>query len=341
MKRIEFPKGTSIEDAVNELLAAKSRGEKVCGVINGHTFYSDSVTMDSAFLEITGYTKEEYDKILLEVSENYRKDEAERILMNEDYRSANYHGNESENKNHIKMEKVVKALKFIAENQHLTTEEYELGLLNIGIDFTFDDIDEQFPEKSGLLYGIKHGELSSGAEIVVMANSGKYGRSHVENKFLAYDDESSIYNFIRVVTGDKNYTKENLEKLKKQVKKSKITMPVVVEALKFIVQNQDMSQEELNTLLTELGVDFNFDDLTRQFPGSVPQFKGMASGHLAAGASVVLNVMAGGVSRDYTNMAFLSKDNETSVYNFIRVVTGDENYTMENLFNNKKTGSRK
>ena len=72
--------------------------------------------------------------------------------MTEDYRSTNHLNSEYENNNHIKMEKVIKALKFIAENQHLSQEEYELGLLTLGIDFTFDDIDEQFPDKSGLLY---------------------------------------------------------------------------------------------------------------------------------------------------------------------------------------------
>ena len=43
-------------------LEYKEKGELVCGSFNGHVLYSDNVTVDSAFLEITGKTKADFDK---------------------------------------------------------------------------------------------------------------------------------------------------------------------------------------------------------------------------------------------------------------------------------------
>ena len=38
-----------------------------------------------------------------------------------------------------------------------------------------------------------------------------YVKSYGEDSFLSIDDGTSIYHFIRVVTGDNSYTKENIE----------------------------------------------------------------------------------------------------------------------------------
>ena len=56
-REIEFLCGWNIERAVIELLEYKEKGELVCGEFNGHMLYSDTVTMDSAYLEITGKNK--------------------------------------------------------------------------------------------------------------------------------------------------------------------------------------------------------------------------------------------------------------------------------------------
>lgn len=61
-KEIGFYCGCDIETAVKKLLEYKEKGELVCGSFNGHVLYSDNVTVDSAFLEITGKTKADFDK---------------------------------------------------------------------------------------------------------------------------------------------------------------------------------------------------------------------------------------------------------------------------------------
>lgn len=61
-RKIEFYCGCDLSTAVMELLEYKERGELVCGDFNGHMLYSDTVTMDGAYLEIVGVTKAEYDR---------------------------------------------------------------------------------------------------------------------------------------------------------------------------------------------------------------------------------------------------------------------------------------
>ena len=71
-REIEFLCGWDIKRAVIELLEYKEKGELVCGEFNGHMLYSDTVTMDSAYLEITGKTKADFDKEQEEWRENLR-----------------------------------------------------------------------------------------------------------------------------------------------------------------------------------------------------------------------------------------------------------------------------
>ena len=67
----------NIEDVVNELLEYKSKGLLVCGAFNGKTLYSDTVTLDGAYKEITGKTKAEFDKMLQEKRDRYEKEQRE------------------------------------------------------------------------------------------------------------------------------------------------------------------------------------------------------------------------------------------------------------------------
>lgn len=73
-EEIEFIIGCSIENAVDKLL---SYNKKVYGIFNGHVLYSDTVTLDSAYREITGISKEEYDKREQERVNEYEKQKRE------------------------------------------------------------------------------------------------------------------------------------------------------------------------------------------------------------------------------------------------------------------------
>lgn len=67
--------GIDLESTVDALLAAKERGEHVYCVFNGVTLHSDTVSMDSAYMEVTGYTRKEYYQRRKEFIENYKKEE--------------------------------------------------------------------------------------------------------------------------------------------------------------------------------------------------------------------------------------------------------------------------
>lgn len=74
---IEFEAGSTVEDAVIDLLKYKEKGILVCGNFNDHTLYSDTVTMDSAYKKITGKTKSEFDKAQQEMRDNFKRQEEE------------------------------------------------------------------------------------------------------------------------------------------------------------------------------------------------------------------------------------------------------------------------
>lgn len=116
----------------------------------------------------------------------------------------------------------------------------------------------------------------------------------------------------------------------------KITKENVVAGLKFIVEHQDMKQGELIDELIKLGCNFTFDDLKRQFPMEEALFPGMEEGSLRSGALVIINYMVGGRCKSYVEEHFLSVDNKTSAYAFIRKVTSDKSYTKERIDSEKK-----
>ena len=69
--------GNDVESTVNALLRYKEEGKLICTEFNGVVLYSDTVTMDGAYIEITGKTKAEFDKEQQEWKENYDKAEKE------------------------------------------------------------------------------------------------------------------------------------------------------------------------------------------------------------------------------------------------------------------------
>jgi hypothetical protein len=76
-EQVEFLPGSTIEHAVNGLLSYREKGKLAVAKFNGVTLYSDTVTLDSAYREITGKTKAEFDKEQQEWKDNYDKKKKE------------------------------------------------------------------------------------------------------------------------------------------------------------------------------------------------------------------------------------------------------------------------
>lgn len=215
-KEIEIPFGTSIDEAVEILLKKKEEGEKVFCVFNRHTLHSEDVTLDSAYLEVLGYTKAEYDNIMKRRREEYLR--SEKIAKS---RKAGYERRAKENRTEdkpITILDVIEGLRFIAENQDLDQEALFEGLIAMGCDFSLEDIKKQYPNTANLYEGMKKGLVAAGATVIVNSRDSEFGREYNSDWFLSSDNESSIYNYIRITTGDSNYTKEYVDSLKDEMK---------------------------------------------------------------------------------------------------------------------------
>lgn len=116
----------------------------------------------------------------------------------------------------ITMEPVIAGLRFIAENRDLSTEDLIAGLKELGCDWTFDDWYAQFSDEGLLFDGLCLGDLGSGANIIVSIVDGSDRmRGFCDDRFLAVDGDATVYQFVRLVTGDNAFTKANIE-LKKR-----------------------------------------------------------------------------------------------------------------------------
>ena len=221
MKQIKLASYDTLESAVYTLLAATARGQHVWCYFNGHKLYSDNVTMDRVYLEVTGRTKKEFDQQLLESREQFKKSMQEAKLEEEQEAQLVL---ESKKKCTlpITQELVIAGLKFIAENQTISQEELTAGLLELGCNFTLEDIKNQdtAPEIN-LFDGMSQGDLICGAIVIANARKDFLSRAYVSDRFLSVDDNTSIYNYIRIVTGDKTYTKDKVASMSTEHKLSK------------------------------------------------------------------------------------------------------------------------
>lgn len=209
-EEIEVLAGSTIEDVVKLLEEAREEGRRVFVRFNGHTLHSDDVTMDSAYKEITGRTKAEYDAELQKFLDEKQtlREEAE---ARDKERSKIVEANREEKPISINELIVVNGLKYIAENPDIDQDELVNGLLKLGCNFDLDDINKRFNCDIPIFDGMKIGDLAAGATVIVNVRDSERGRAFCKERFLDADNDTSVYHFIRVVTGDINYTKDSIE----------------------------------------------------------------------------------------------------------------------------------
>lgn len=221
MEQIKLASCDTLESAVYTLLAAKARVQHVWCEFNEHKLYSDKVTMDSAYLEVIGRTKKEYDQQLLERLEQFEK-ALQEAKLEEGHEAQLVLESKKKYTLPITQELVIAGLKFIAENQTISQKELTAGLLELGCNFTLEDIENQVttPETS-LFTGMSRGDLAYGASVIANARKDFLSRAYVSEKFLSVDNNTSIYNYIRIVTGDMKYTKDKIDSMNAEHKLSK------------------------------------------------------------------------------------------------------------------------
>lgn len=69
--------GSTIDEVVKELENYNSQGKKVYVSFNGTPLYSDSVTLDSAYMAIMEKTKDDFTKEMEQIQQNLLKQEME------------------------------------------------------------------------------------------------------------------------------------------------------------------------------------------------------------------------------------------------------------------------
>ena len=212
-KEIKISAGTSLEEAINKLLEAKANGEHVYCDFNGHMLHSDTVSMEETYKEILGKTKEEIDADNKEYAERYEREKAARDMIEQAYADRVAADREKTGERPITEELVVEGLKYIVANQSLSQDELIDGLLELGCNFSFEDIRKQYPDvvNINVAEGMRKGDVGTGASVVANMRDNEYGRNYGTDVFLLKDNDQSIYAFIRKVTGDESYTKESLE----------------------------------------------------------------------------------------------------------------------------------
>ena len=75
--KIEFPIGYSIEQAVKKLLEYREKGILAYGEFYGINLYSDTITINRAYKQITGKTKLDFDEEKRRLKEEFDKREKE------------------------------------------------------------------------------------------------------------------------------------------------------------------------------------------------------------------------------------------------------------------------
>ena len=184
MIEVKLNAGTSIKQAVETLLKYKAEGKQAFCSFNGHRLFSDTVTLDSAYIEITGkscYTEEERKRI-------YRKMVFESRIPGIGV--------------HIEMPTVIKGLKFIVENPALRHEKLVQGLIDLGCNFTYRDYYQQFVEapEIDIVEGLAKGKLETGADVIINARDSEYGRAIFYERL-----QGLAKRYIGKVTGDDSY----------------------------------------------------------------------------------------------------------------------------------------
>ena len=116
---------------------------------------------------------------------------------------------------------------------------------------------------------------------------------------------------------------EKVQKSRDSRGRDAVSLENVLAGMKFIAENQSIDHEELVDGLLSLNCNFTQEDIEEQFPNmpKMKMFKGMQKANLVYGASVIVNFRDSEDNRAYCEGRFLSVDDRTSIYHYIRVAT--------------------
>ncbi len=194
------------------------KGKYYC--CSGHFTEEDKKVMVSVTRQMFGdRAANEKERELKEWEERRREREEERKKEKE--READHERREKliaekvkENRLHndhsITPQKVIDGLKFIAENPRMVQEELVDGLLQLGCNFSLADVNGKFKKVGTIDEGLEKGDIGTGADVIVQVRDSFIARAMAYTTWMDADDDKSIYNCIRILSNDSDYTKDNI-----------------------------------------------------------------------------------------------------------------------------------
>lgn len=115
------------------------------------------------------------------------------------------------NTNQVCLSNVVSGIRYIAEHQHSDYLEVAQNLIKLGCTYSKNDVLKQADrEDIDISEGMKKGDIYAGAMIICKVRDYICGMSIYSYNFMKEDNENSVYNYVRTLTGDQNYTKNNV-----------------------------------------------------------------------------------------------------------------------------------
>ena len=169
------------------------------------------------YLDYWGYTKKdgEYKKMLFNIKKEYRN-VYDHVL--------DTYLEESRAKGVMppKLENVIEALKFIAEN-HNNDNGIVVSKALIDYGFNFKNIDYIYKDRVMTKNGKRDANITTAIKIVERYRDSIFESRAIAKALLENDDEYSLYGFIRHLTGDETYTKEYADKVRAKSDIAKIS----------------------------------------------------------------------------------------------------------------------
>ena len=115
------------------------------------------------------------------------------------------------NTNQVYLSNVVSGIKYIVEHQHSDYSQVALNLIKLGCTYSKQDILNQAGQKEiNVKEGMKKGDIYAGAMLICDVRDNLYGINPYAYNLMREDNEYSVYNYVRNLSGDDNYTKDNI-----------------------------------------------------------------------------------------------------------------------------------
>ncbi len=111
----------------------------------------------------------------------------------------------------ITEDRIVEAMKYLCETTDKPYLEVLEGLLARGFYWTVNNVGDQYEERRiNILDGLTNGEPEAAACVIGNVFDGHFSYQIVKDQYLTHDTYRSGFQYIRTVTGDESYTKENI-----------------------------------------------------------------------------------------------------------------------------------